>query len=84
MEMDRYSYWREYIVARHSTLLVLGAAFIAMTLISMLTGKTLVKYRGIVSRAEDPKTFRDSIVADFVIGLVCFGLYLYAAMAGNW
>ena len=29
----------------------------AVVLISILTGSTLVKYQGIVSRADDPKTF---------------------------
>jgi len=84
MDMDHYSYWRGYIVARHNTSLVLGAVFIALAVISMLTGKTFVKYRGIVSRADDPKTFRGSVIVDCVAGLVFFGLYLYAAMVGDW
>ena len=82
--MDHYSYWREYLVARHHTSLVLGTVFVGVALISMLTGKTLVKYRGIVSRAEDPKTFRENVIFDCVAGLVFFGLYVYAVAVGNW
>ena len=51
----------------------------AVVPISILTGKTLVKYQGIVSRADDPKTFWGSVVVDCLLGFVCLGLYLYAA-----
>ncbi len=51
----------------------------AAVLISILTGRTLVKYQGIVSRADDPKTFWWSVAVDFLLGLVGFGLYLYTA-----
>ncbi len=51
----------------------------AVVLISILTGRTLVKYQGIVSRADDPKTFWENIAVYCVLGLVCFGLYLYTA-----
>jgi hypothetical protein len=77
--MDNGSYWHGYLMARHHTFLVLGIAFMVMALISTVTGSTLVKYRGIVSRAENPKAFREGVVTDCVIGFVCFGLFLYTA-----
>jgi len=49
----------------------------AVVLISIITGRTLVKYQGIVSRADDSKTFWGSVVVDFLLGLVLLGLYLY-------
>lgn len=51
----------------------------AMVLIFTLTGKCLVKYRGIVSRAEDPKEFWENIGVYGVLCLVCFLLYLYTS-----
>jgi hypothetical protein len=64
-------------MARHHVFLVLGMVLMGMSLIFTITGKCLVKYEGIVSRAEDPKTFWQGITTYFVLGLVCFGLYLY-------
>jgi len=55
----------------------MGIVLVALTVIFTLTGQCLVKYRGIVSRAEDPKTFWQNIALYFVLGLICLGLYLY-------
>ncbi len=48
-----------------------------MSLIFTLSGRCLVKYRGIVSRAEDPKEFWQNIALYCVLGLICLGFYLY-------
>jgi hypothetical protein len=77
--MDNGSYWHGYLMARHHVSLVLGVVFMAVVPISILTGRTLVKYQGIVSRVDDPKTFWKSVVVDFLLGLVFLGLYLYTA-----
>jgi hypothetical protein len=69
--------WHGYLMARHHTQLILAIVFMGMALISALTGRCLVKYRGIVSRAEDPKTFWQTIALDSIIGLIFFGLYVY-------
>ena len=66
-------------MARHHVSLVIGLVFTAVVVISILTGRTLVKYQGIVSRADDPKTFWGSVVVDFILALVFLGLYLYTA-----
>ena len=55
--MGNGSYWHEYLMARNQVFLVLGVVLMALVLISTLTGITLVKYQGIVSRADDPKVF---------------------------
>lgn len=75
--MDHDSYWHRYLMARHHVSLILGIVLMGMVLISTLTGRSLVKYRGIVSRAEDPKTFWQSIALYFLLGIFFLGLYLY-------
>jgi hypothetical protein len=77
--MDHDSYWHGYLMARHHVFLVMGTVLMAMVLFFTLTGRCLVKYRGIVSRAEDPKEFWENIAVYSVLGLVCFGLYLYTS-----
>jgi hypothetical protein len=77
--MDNDSYWRGYLMARHHVSLVLGVVLMAVVLISIITGRTLVKYQGIVSRADDPKTFWGSVIVDYLLGLVFLGLYWYTA-----
>jgi hypothetical protein len=64
-------------MARHHTFLVLGTVLFGLASIFTLTGKCLVKYRGIINRAEDPKTFWQNIALYFLLGLICLGLYLY-------
>jgi hypothetical protein len=71
------SYWHAYLIARHHVSLVIGVVLMAVVMISVLTGRTLVKYQGIVSRADDPKMFWESVVVDCLLGLVFLGLYLY-------
>jgi hypothetical protein len=77
--MDQYPYWHGYFMARHHVFLVMGSVLMAMTLIFTLTGQCLVKYQGIVSRAEDPKGFWQGVATYFVLGLVCLGLFLYTS-----
>ena len=69
------SYWRGYFMARHHVSLVIGIVLEAGALISTLTGRTFVKYQGIVSRAKDPKTFQDNVVFYYLFGF--FFLILY-------
>jgi|CZKD01.1.fsa_nt_gi hypothetical protein len=77
--MDHDSYWHGYLMARHHTSLILGIVLMGMALIFTLTGRCLVKYRGIVKRAEDPKTFWQNIALYCLLGLFFLGLYLYTA-----
>jgi hypothetical protein len=55
----------------------MGIVLMVMSLIFTLSGRCLVKYRGIVSRAEDPKEFWQNIALYCVLGLICLGFYLY-------
>jgi hypothetical protein len=75
--MDHDSYWYRYLMARHHVSLILGIALMVVALISMLTGRCFVMYRGIVSRAEDPNTFWRTIALNCVLSLFFLGLYLY-------
>ena len=36
-----------------------------------------MRFKGIVSRADAPKTFWQNIAAYCVLGFLCLGLYLY-------
>jgi hypothetical protein len=64
------SYWREYFFARHKVFLILGMFLEAGALISTLTGTTLARYEGMVSRARDPKKFQ------VIVSLYCsFGFF---------
>jgi hypothetical protein len=74
-DMSQSSYWYEYLRARHDTFRDMGIVLIAATLISMVTGRTLVKYHGIVRRAENPKSFWQSVAVYCVLGLFCLELY---------
>lgn len=50
-----------------------------MALIFTLTGKSVMKYGGIVRRAEDPKAFWQDIALLCLLGLCFVGLYLYTS-----
>lgn len=77
--MEHGSYWHAYLMARHDIFLILGSILLIMALISTLTGRCLVKYRGIVSRADHPKMFWQTIALYSLLGLFSLGLYLYTA-----
>jgi len=81
--MDHDSYWYRYLMARQHTLLILGTVLMVMALIFTLTGKCLVRYQGIINRAEDPKAFWQSVAVYYLLSLLCLGLYLYAANLSN-
>ena len=66
-------------MARHDTFLFLGTGLMVLALIFTLTGRCLVKYQGILNRAEDPKTFWQNVAVYYALGLLCLGLYLYTA-----
>ena len=75
--MDQDSYWHGYLMARHRTFLIMGIVLMGVTLISTLTGTCLVKYRGFVYRAEEPKEFWQNVALYCILGLISLGLYLY-------
>ena len=77
--MDHTSYWHEYLMARHHTFLILGIVLMVVALIFTLTGTCLVRYGGIIYRAENPKTFWQNIAMICLLALACLGLYLYTA-----
>jgi hypothetical protein len=75
--MDHDGYWYKYLAARHDLDIEIGFSLLFAVLISLLTGKTLVKFRGIVSESEDPKTYWEAVIALLVLGGVFIGLYAF-------
>jgi hypothetical protein len=75
--MNHDSYWYQYFAARRNVELYLGLGSIAFALISMVTGKTLVKFQGIVSRAEDRKGFWWNVAVVSAMGAVFLSLFLF-------
>jgi hypothetical protein len=75
--MDHDSYWYQYFAARRDVELYIGLFSIGFSLISTITGKTLVKYQGIVSRTEDPKEFWQTVILVYAMGAIFLGLFLF-------
>jgi hypothetical protein len=75
--MDPDGYWYRYFAARHDIILKIGLVVLGIVLISVLTGKTLVKGRGIVSETSDPKTFWGNVIILLVLGAACIGLWAF-------
>jgi hypothetical protein len=76
-DMDHDGYWYKYLAARHGFDIKFGFFLLGAALISVLTGKTLVRFRGIVSESEDPKTYWESVITFLVLGIVFVGLYAF-------
>ena len=66
-------------MARHHTFLILGTVLMVMALIFTLSGRCLVKYRGIINRDKDPKKFWQNVAVYYLFGLLSLGLYWYTA-----
>jgi hypothetical protein len=75
--MDHNGYWYGYLAARHDVFFYIGVVSIAAVLISALTGKTLVRFHGVVSKTEDPKGFWQAVIILFIMGAACIGLYTF-------
>ena len=75
--MDHDSYWYRYLAARHDTSIGIALIFIGAALLSSLTGKTLVRFQGIVSRAKDPKGFWQAVISLYVIGAIFLSLFVF-------
>ena len=81
--MDHDSYLYRYLLARQNVSFIMGIVLIGLALIFALTGRCLVKYRGIIYRADDPKEFWQNIAVYCVLGLVCLGLYVYIDLSSH-
>ena len=75
--MNQNGYWYQYFAVRHNVSFYIAVISIAGALISMLTGKTISRYEGIVSRDQDPETFRQSVVMLWVMGVIFLGLFAF-------
>lgn len=72
-DIDQYSF---LIDGQHRFLLI-GIILLIATAIFTLSGETLERYHGFVSRTEEPKRFWWDVVLYFLGGLFFIGLYLY-------
>jgi len=72
-DIDRYS----YLLDKQHRILLIGIVLLVMTAVFTLSGETLERYHGIVSRAEEPKRFWWDVVVYFLLGLFFIGLYWY-------
>jgi hypothetical protein len=65
--MDRFS----FLIEMPYRLFLLGVFFLIVAMIETTTGKAVTRGQGLVSRAEDPKTFWFMVVVAYLVG-VCF------------
>ena len=71
-------YWFSYLTSRRYVCLYIGLALLPIAALSMITGKTLERYHGLVSRDEEPKRFGEDIVIFLILGLFFIGISLVA------
>ena len=57
--------------------LIVGGFFLFLAVIATFTGETLVRSRGVVRRAEDPKGFWRDVALYYLFGAVFIVLYLW-------
>ena len=75
--MDQDGYWYRYPAARHDFDIKFAFFLLCAVLISLLTGKTLVRFQGAVSESEDPMKFWEAVITYLVFGAVFVGLYAF-------
>jgi hypothetical protein len=66
-------------MAQRDWFLILAAFSMVMGLISTLTGRILVRGRGIVRRTEDAYAFWQMVILCYLGGLLCVGLFLFTS-----
>jgi hypothetical protein len=71
--MDHFS----YLLDRQHGFLLIGIILLVMTAVFAISGQTLERYHGIVSRTKEPKRFWWDVVIYFLAGLLFIGFYLY-------
>jgi hypothetical protein len=74
-------HWLLLLPRRRYAYMFIGLGCWLFAAVSMATGKTLQRFYGVVSRDEEPKRFRQNVVAYFIIGRVAGGKPLDAAPA---
>ena len=74
--MDHFS----YLIDRQHRFLLFGIILLIWTGMHLVSGETLTRYRGFVSRADEPKLFWWNVGSCFVGALLFFATYIYQ----NW
>jgi hypothetical protein len=75
--MNHDGYWYGYLAARHDTFLGIALICLGAALLSSLTGKTLVRFQGVISCAQDPKGFWRAVVGIYVTAAIFPGLFMF-------
>jgi uncharacterized membrane protein YfcA len=74
--MGNKGYWLSYLTSRRYASMYIGLVLLLIVAVAMLTGKIPERYRGLVSRDEEPKRFRRDVVTCLILGLFFIGLSL--------
>jgi hypothetical protein len=57
--------------------LMLGIIFLLKGVVWTFTGEALERFGRVYSRAEQPEAFRESVVADYIIGVALIRVFMY-------
>jgi hypothetical protein len=74
--MGNKGYWLSFLISRRYVCMYIGLVFLLIVAVAMLTGKVPVRHRGLVSRDEEPKRFRENVVTCLILGLFFIGVSL--------
>jgi len=69
-------HWITFLTSRRDVSMYIGLVSLIIAAVSMHTGKTLERFRGLVSRDEEPKRFRRNVVGYAIVGFIFIGLSL--------
>lgn len=58
---------------------ILGAIFFIAAVVSMCTGKTIARYKGLIYRAKEPNDFWGVVAVYFFGAIICIAIYLRSA-----
>jgi RsiW-degrading membrane proteinase PrsW (M82 family) len=75
--MDHSGYWYRYLAARHDVYIYMSVVLIAVSLASVVSGYTLVKFQGLVRRSEKPNDFWQEVMIYFLMGIALWALYAF-------
>jgi hypothetical protein len=75
--MDHNGYWYKYLAARHDVSFYMSVVLIAISLASIVSGYTLVRYQGLVRRSDQPNDFWQGVMIYLAMGLASWALYAF-------
>jgi hypothetical protein len=63
--------------------LIFGIFLLGLGVVGLLTGESLVRFRGVIYRANEPREFWESIATDFLCGSLLIGAYAFNLPAND-